>query len=185
MGKPFFIPDNILFGDTQFGGSVHYQFNAQNYQGVLWSTRQNLFYKMEQAEDIEAAMELFSGEEQREFERLFGAAYDVPHEDIIKRCLIVFIVRDGKENTAIGLEIIDQDPYVIFKSVKGSEVKALCKKHNITVHYDADIASSLLSFACMNEMVPKELFEKIIIAFFKIKKRNAAFSSKIKALFGV
>ena len=188
MSNNVFIPDN----DNKFAliglrrGTIHYNFKTAKYQDVSHSSRHKLIHKLERSLNWDIEKNILPTDEEIEFKKLFDKINETPNEYIIQNCILVVISRvKYKEKLAIGLEVIDGNNYVAFKSVNVSEIKRMCKKYQVTLNYDRKFNYFLLTNAYLNEIIPEKIWEYTALKYINIKKRNKTFSRKLQQLFGL
>jgi len=185
MSNSIFVPDN----DNSFAsnslrkGIIHYNFKTPKYQVVSYTPRQKLIYKLRTSTDWITERENLPPDEKIESKNLFDKINEIPNESVLKKCLLVLIWRAKYQQLAIGIEVINGNNYVVFKSVKVSEIKTMCKKHKITINYDNKYTFYLFLNAYLNQIIPEEIWIHTALKFFKINKRDKKFSEKLKQSF--
>ena len=186
-----FIPDKnaIISKEGLQKGSIYYKLNTSGYQTVLWTLKQKLLYKISSIPDCEWEIEkdLLSVDEKNEYNRLFCGINETPDENVLRNCLLViyFQFRSIGKGIAIGLEIINDNNYVVFKSGNVDAVKKMCKKNSVTLNCDRKIAFYLLNNSYVNEIIPEEIWETMARKYIKIKNRNRIFKIKLKQYFAL
>jgi hypothetical protein len=185
--KNIFIPDNET--NISQKGSFLYKLNTLGYQTVLWTPKQKLLYKISTLSICEWEIEkdLLSIEEKSEYKKLFDGINKTPSESVLKKCLLViyFQFRSIGKGVAIGLEIINGNNYVVFKSGNVDEVKTICRKNGVTLNYDRKFVLSLLNNAYLNEIIQEEMWGYTARKYIKIKNRNKSFENKLKQFFSL
>ena len=178
-----FISVNKSSITTNGSGKIHYKFNVSPYQTVSCSDNQTFFYNIQLIfSDTKLYKKMLSSNEKREYKRLFKSLYNLnktPDENKVKECIIVFT----NEVIAIGLKIIGQEIYAVFKSTRINEIKAICKKNCVKTEFDNKIALDLFSVSYLNEIPPHYLLENIAVKFIKIGKVDKIFKIKLSNYF--
>jgi hypothetical protein len=155
--------------------------NNSAYKTVSWTPKQNLLYKMSQKNfDINE----LSSSEKIEYEKLFYKMFETPKESDIKKCILVIVHGNF---SAIGLEIVNSNNILVFKSLEVEKTVTMCKKNNIIIRYEKQLglAWSLFLQAYPNEVIPRNFWMDLAYTYMKIMKKNKKFTKKIRILFGI
>jgi type III secretion system FlhB-like substrate exporter len=187
MSNYIFIPDDnsLVTSEGLRKGTIYYKINTSPYQTIFWTVRQTLLYKMKiSSSNIIIDENILSSDEKTEYKMLFNNVNKVPKENIIKKCIIVFI----NQEMAIGLKAIGKNKrkniYLAFKSSKLNEIKEICKRNNVTINYDNRLVLYLFDNGYINEIAPYGMFMYIAEKFKKIEQEDKIFANKCKLAFG-
>jgi len=157
MNNFIFIPDNksLIISNGLRKGTIHYKFNASPYQTISWSENQEIYSLLN--------------------------LNKTPEENIIKECIIVFTNRE----IAVGLKVIDENIFTVFKSTKLNEIKAICKKYSVKTDFDNELALDLFRNSYLNEIPPLYLLESIARKFIRIYEKDKIFAKKLSHYFTI
>jgi len=186
MSNNIFIPDNdsSIFLNGHRKGKIHYNFNAPKYQTLSWKIKQKLLYKLQDPKE-DWDYEMLSEDEKSVYKKLFDGIEETPNDIILKKCILVIICRTSLGCFSIGLEIIDKNNYIAFKSGNVNEIKTKCLEHNVHVNYDNKFASYLLINSYIGEIIPEDILEYTAQKYIKLRKRDKLFANKLKQYFEV
>ena len=187
MGNYIFIPENekcLNFEDSK-KGAIHYKLNTPIYKAISWTSRQKLIYKIQTSQDWNFEKEMLSADEEMEYKKLFDKINETPQKNILKKCILVIVAKTKCLKLAIGLEVIDGNNYVVFKSGSIDEIKQMCKNLSVSINYDNKLCLYLLNSAYLNEIIPQNIWEYVARKYIKIEKRDKVFSKKLKEYFDI